>query len=178
MFEDVNSKIKRKNKILFNRESASLQELKKAIDRQSRFTLVLWAFDCMKIPLKKLKTSYPNETDIEKAYDMSWKWARGEVKMPEAKKAILACHSVAGRLKSNYDIALCRAVGQGCSTVHVKTHALGLVFYELTAMVIENEYTDYEEEIKEKIEFYKERLAYWENKSEEFRNKYSWAKFL
>ena len=53
-----------------------------------------------------------------------------------------------------------------------------MVFYELTVIVIENEYTNYEEEIKEKIEFYKERITYWENKGEEFRNKCSWAKFL
>ena len=30
---------------------------------------------------------------------------------------------------------LCHAVGQGCGTVHVETHAIGLVVYELTAIV-------------------------------------------
>ncbi|HHX12103.1 MAG TPA: hypothetical protein GX731_04720 [Clostridiales bacterium] len=46
MFSDVDQKLKRKNQILFSRESQCLQELKSLIEEQKHRTLVLWALDC------------------------------------------------------------------------------------------------------------------------------------
>lgn len=178
MFDDVELRIKKKNKILFSRESKSLQNLQGAICRQTHLTLVFWAFDCLQIPMRELMLKYPEESDIQSAYDVCLAWAHGTVKMPPAKKAILHCHAVAKRLHNDYDIALCHAVGQGCAAVHVETHALGLVFYELTALVIQCGYLNYEEIVSEKISCYAHRLAWWEANAEQYRFQEKWADFL
>lgn len=178
MFTDVEMRIKRKNSILFSRDSACLQPLRQLIAEQKHTTLVLWAFECVQIPIKELMIKYKDEVSIQDAYDVCLLWAEGKVKMPVAKRAILDCHAVANRLDNPRDIALCHAVGQGCSTVHVETHALGLVLYELTAIVIENNYLNYQSQVIKKINFYEERLYWWQNNIETIEKQRSWAEFL
>jgi len=148
------------------------------IAQQRHTTLVLWAFECLQIPINKLMTKYSDETSIQGAYDACNLWAEGKIKMPSAKKEILQCHAVAKRLDNSYDIALCHAIGQGCSTVHVETHALGLVVYELTAIVIENNYTNYQSQVIQKIDFYEDRLMWWQENIDDIEPKRSWAEFL
>ena len=178
MFTDVKLKIRKKNKILFSRESESLQGLRNLICRQTHLTLVLWALDCVQVPLQQLIKKYPQETDIPSAYDCSLAWAHGEIKMPIAKKAILACHGAAKRMNNAADIALCHAVGQGCAAVHVETHALGLAFYELTAIVAQCGYENFEEQVQNKIGFYVDKLIWWQDNGETCRNAEKWADFL
>ncbi len=136
--QDVQEKWKRKNKILFSRNSPCLQELLQHIRLQKHRTLVLWAFDCVQEPVRVLKERYPHETRPETAVALCREWARGAIKMPEAKQALLQAHAVAKELRNPADIALCHAVGQACATVHVETHAIGLPIYELTAVALEN----------------------------------------
>ncbi|MHB8076331.1 putative immunity protein [Desulfosporosinus fructosivorans] len=51
-----------------------------------------------------------------------------------AKRAILDSHAVAKKIDDSEYGALCHAIGHAGATVHVETHALGLPFYELTAI--------------------------------------------
>lgn len=74
--------------------------------------------------------------------------------MPAAKQAILQVHGMGKELSNPADIALCHAVGQACSTVHVETHAIGLPIYELTALVHECGIKDCEAALSEKIAQY------------------------
>ena len=178
MFTDVEEKIRKKNAILFSRSSASLKDLRALICEQTHLTLVLWAFDCLQIPLAALQSSYPDEGDILSAYQLSLAWAHGDIKMPAAKRAIMQCHAVAKRLQNDADIALCHAVGQGCATVHVETHAIGLAFYELTALVIQCGYRDYQDTVLEKIGFYTERLTWWQEHTPAYAAGEKWAGFL
>lgn len=178
IFNDVDLKIKKHNKILFTRDSDCLQELRKLICLQKHTTLIMWIFDCLQIPLDEIKTAYPNESESQAAFMLSDLWARGEVKMPVAKRAILDCHAVAKSIDNDYFIALYHAVGQGFATVHVETHALGLVFYELTAIVIKNNYQNYQYEVTKKIQYYMNRLLWWQENIEVFEHQRSWANFL
>lgn len=178
MFQDVENKIKKKNKILFNRESEALQDLRYLISRQNHITLVLWAFDCLKTPVKELMEKYPEEKAIQETFDLSLAWAHGQIKMPQAKKTILACHAVAKKLTDEVEIALCHAIGQGCGTVHVETHALCLPFYELTAIVIKSEYVNYQDEVLSKIDFYMKKLKWWQENSKDYIANETWADFL
>ena len=175
MFKDVEEKLKRKNKVLFNRDSKCLEDLIELIKRQKHRTLVLWAFECVKSPLKIFEEKYPDEKRPRKAIELCKMWASGEIKMPEAKKAILDCHAVCKEIDDEYYIALCHGIAQGISTVHVETHALGLPFYELTSIVIKNR-DNYEEKVKEKIKYYIDTLTYFQNNVDKINNK--WAKFL
>lgn len=61
MFTDVEIKLKKGNKILFSRDSECLQELIKLIQLQKHRTLVMWALDCAKVPLKQFEAKYPDE---------------------------------------------------------------------------------------------------------------------
>ncbi len=81
-------------------------------------------------------------------------------------------------MDDQYDIALCHALGQGCSSVHVETHAIGLVFYELTAIVIAHQYHDYEQSMIEKIHDYESRLLWWQEHAKEYIHSQTWATFL
>ena len=58
---DAAKRLKRGNKLLFTRDSACLQELRGTICQQKHRTLVLWAFDCVSVPLQWLAQTYPNE---------------------------------------------------------------------------------------------------------------------
>lgn len=129
-FQDVKDKLKRKNQILFSRESECLQELLAMIRAENHPTMILWALECVKEPLEKLKEKYPEDNRAETAVVLSAEWAKGNVKMPVAKRAILDCHGAAKEKSDLSDIALYHAVGQGCATVHVITHAIGLPIYE------------------------------------------------
>lgn len=98
--------------------------------------------------------------------------------MAIAKRAILNCHALAKELNQEYDIALCHAIGQGCSTVHVETHALGLVFYELTAIVIKHKYKDYQVEVLDKVQFYIRTLKGCQKHLDDLVSNQVWAEFL
>ena len=85
-FRDVKEKMRKKNKILFSRESPCLQELLALLRQQNHRTIVLWAFECVNDPVKLLKERYPDEERPQKAVDLCKEWAKGNIKMPIAKK--------------------------------------------------------------------------------------------
>lgn len=159
-YADIEQKLKRKNKLLFSRDSRCLQELLRLIEMQKHRTLVMWALDCGKVPLEKIQSKYPAEARPAAALELCGAWARGEIKMPAAKRAILDAHAVAKEVEDAAIAARCHAVGHAGATVHVETHAIGLPIYELTAIVLENE--DYREPVAEKIRFYYQKLLYWQ----------------
>lgn len=174
-FEDVRIKLKRKNQILFSRDSECLQQLLALIRQQKHRTLVMWALQCALTPLDKLNELYPHDERGNEAIRLSEEWAKGHVKMPTAKKAILAIHGFAKEMNDPLGIALCHAIGQACATVHVESHAVGLVIYELTALV--REYgLEHSEVLEKRIEEYITILKKWEKEIE--RNKYEFAPFL
>lgn len=175
MFDDVELKIKKKNKILFSRNSPCLQELLNLIRKQKHKTLVLWAFCCVEELIKIFNEKYPDDFRLAIAYETCKKWASGEIKMKEAKLRIIECHSIAKEIDDRYYIAICHAIGQGLSTIHVETHAIGLPIYELTAIVLNNK-ADYKEKVEEKIKWYIERLKYYEDNVDNINIK--WADFL
>lgn len=129
----------------------------------------------MKIPLEIFEQKYTKELRPRIAFNKCQKWASGEIKMPLAKKSILDCHAVAKEIDDDYYIALCHAIGQGLSTVHVETHAIGLPIYELTAIVLKNK-DNYQKEVGSKIKYYIDTLLYFQNNIDNID--YHWADFL
>jgi hypothetical protein len=176
MFSDVEIKIKKRNKILFSRDSQCLQELLELIRLQSHRTLVMWALDCAKMPLIQFEEKYPNEQRPRTCLNLCEDWARGKIKMPIAKRAILNSHAVAKEINDDEYGTLCHAIGHAGATVHVETHAIGLPMYELTAMVLKYEKNDFHKPVIEKTEYYIERLLYWHENTDKL--KFDWADFL
>ena len=80
MYQDVEIRLKKKNKILFSFDSACLQELIALMEIQNKRVLVLWAFECVLKPLEIFEQQYPNELRPRNAYDMCQQWASGMIK--------------------------------------------------------------------------------------------------
>lgn len=161
MFSDVEIKLKKRNKVLFSCDSRCLQDLIKLIQLQNHRTLVMWAMDCAKVPLKQFESKYPDERRPRICLELCENWARGRIKMPIAKRAILDSHAVAKEINDSEYGALCHAIGHAGATVHVETHALGLAFYELTAIVLKYGKDNFQKPVSEKISYYLSRLLYW-----------------
>jgi hypothetical protein len=176
VFTDVDNKIRKKNKILFSRDSQCLQDLIRLIEIQNHRTLVMWALDCAKITLEQFLEKYPDEQRPGTALKLCEAWSRGLIKMPAAKRAILDAHAVAKEINDEEYGALAHAIGHAGATVHVETHALGLVIYELTAIVLKYGKDEYRKPVEEKIDFYRSRLLYWQDYTDEQRSE--WADFL
>jgi hypothetical protein len=184
----VEAKLKKGNSILFTRDSECLQDLIRLIELQNHRTLVLWIFDCLgawlpsgsSVPgsniLATFEAKYPLESRPRRAVELGEAWAQGTIKMQIAKKAILEAHAVAKELNDKEAIALVHAIGQGVSTVHVGTHALGLVVYELSALVYKLGPVACETAVRDKITYYQERLLYWQEHSA--NSSIKWADFL
>ncbi|WP_409228635.1 putative immunity protein [Gudongella sp. SC589] len=176
MFKDVEAKIKKRNRILFSKDSKALKELVERMGKQNHRTLVLWALDCGEAALGDFEAVFPGEMRPRKCLESCRMWARGEIKMKDAKRAILDAHAVAKEIDDEACIALCHAIGHAGATVHVGSHAIGLPVYELTAIVISHNKIGYEEAASEKIDFYIKRLTYWQENVDKLEME--WADFL
>lgn len=176
MFSDVEIKLKKRNKILFSRDSECLQDLIKLIQLQNHRTIVMWALDCAKVPLEQFEAKYSDERRPRVCLELCEEWAKGRIKMPMAKRAILDSHAVAKEINDNEYGALCHAIGHAGATVHVETHALGLPFYELTAIVLKYGKDDFPKPVSEKITYYYNRLLYWKENTDKLG--VTWADFL
>lgn len=174
--DEVNTRLKRKNQILFSRDSILLQDLRFLLDSQNHRTVVLWAFELAEEAVKKLEEKYPAESRPRNALEASRLWAAGRIKMPVAKREILNCHSVAKEIQSLEDIALCHAVGQACGTVHASGHALGFPIYELTAIVRNYGIAHCKAPVEIRKQEYIEKLVYWGANYESFTG--DWAGFV
>lgn len=174
--DEVKIKLSKKNQLLFSRESSCLQELLELIRKQKHRTLVMWALICVEEPLKILKEKYPNDNRPEEAIKLCKDWAKGKIKMPIAKKALLQVHAIAKEIENPTDISLCHAIGHACATVHVETHAIGLPIYELSAIVKQYGIDNCKNPIENKIKYYIKTLNYCEKNIDNDKN--SWADFL
>ena len=114
-FLDVDIKIKKRNKLLFSRDSQCLQELIKLIQLQNHRTIVMWALDCVKLPLAQFEAKYPKEKRPRNCLELCEAWARGEIKMPIAKHAILGSHAFAKEINDREYGALCLSLIHICS---------------------------------------------------------------
>lgn len=157
--EDIEFRFKRHYKILFRPQDALFSELNKQLCFASHRAIVLWAFGFAEEIANELAQSYPNEPRPQETIACARLWACGKIKMPQARRAILACHALAKEISLPKDIALCHALGQACSTVHSAGHAMGLPLYELTAIVHRFGVSQCEEAIRRRVREYSERLA-------------------
>ena len=173
---EVSAKAKRRNQILFSKESFLLDNLRHLIGQANRRALILWALELAEETTRELAEKYPENHRPREAIAASRAWAAGEIKMPIAKRAILNCHAMAKELIDFADIARCHAVGQACSVVHTAGHALGYPMYELTAIVLEQGLDNCRDAVERRVMYYEQRLRYWTEY--EKTCKVNWAGFL
>ncbi|WP_197082482.1 putative immunity protein [Rubeoparvulum massiliense] len=81
-------------KMLSNWDAPYIQPLVKLIETQSKSTLAHWAVDYAERVLLPLWSKYyPDDLRPQNALIAAWQWLSGEIKLPEAKTAILECHA-------------------------------------------------------------------------------------
>ena len=168
-------------KILFSRDSECIQPIRDLIEKQYHKTLVLWALDCAEIYLSYFEKNRPYENRTRIVLETARLWAKGIVKMPEAKKAIHAAHSAASEVgdKTKHSasvMAAGRAIGHAAATVHVETHALGVVFYGLTSQYYAAQEGQEEITVNEELDRMYQRLVYWDQNMKSYKG--TWATFL
>lgn len=172
---EVKAKAKRKNQILFSKDSPLFEDLHRLIANTNRRALVLWALELAEETAVQLEAKYPDHRPRE-AIVTTRAWAAGEIKMPIAKRAILDCHAMAKELTDPADIARCHAVGQACGVVHTAGHALGYPMYELTAIVLEHGLDNCRDFIEARTLQYMEKLLF--HQKQEPSLSANWAAFL
>ena len=105
--------------------------LMRLIETQSKETLVNWAVsyaDANFLPI--YASRHPEDLRPQHALEYALKWLRKEVKLPEAKTYILACHDAANEaVEDPAAQAAARAIGQAASSIHSAMHSLGLALY-------------------------------------------------
>jgi hypothetical protein len=117
-------------------EAPHVCALAKLMETQSKATLVRWATDYCECNLLPLYQKHcPNDPRLECAIEAARKWLAGLIKLPEAKKYILACHAAAREAYDNKAAqGAARAVGQSASTIHSTKHCMGLALYGAPAI--------------------------------------------
>ena len=173
---EMKAKARRKNQILFSRDSLLLDNLRHLIGQANRRTLILWALELAEESARELAERYPEDHRPREAIAASRAWAAGEIKMPIAKRAILNCHAMAKELADPADIARSHAVGQACSVVHTAGHAPGYPMYELTAIVLEQGLDNCRDAGERRVMYYEKRLRYWTEYEKTCQ--LNWAGFL
>ena len=92
-------KLKKKNQILFSKNSEYLQDLLALFQGQDHRVMTLWAFDFAAESITKLKEKYPEEQRPIEALTAVQDWAAGKVKMRFAQRKILDCHAFAKEIE-------------------------------------------------------------------------------
>ena len=174
--DEVRTKLKRKNQVLFAKDAAFLQDLAMLLREQNHRTIVLWALDLAAGSVAKLEEKYPDETRPREALKAARAWAEGKIKMRLAQRKILDCHAFAKEIDSKEDIALCHAIGQACAVVHTAGHAMGYPMYELSAIVYRLGIENCREAIKRRKREYTEKLFYWNEHAGNYEGQ--WADFM
>ena len=123
-------------KMYSNINNPHVQQLMRLIETQSKQTLVCWCCDyALKAMLPIYQKHFPADKRPLEAINAAKDWLDRKIKLPEAKKFILACHEAAHEAEKNPAAqAAVRAIGQAASSIHAATHALGIAFYGAMAV--------------------------------------------
>ncbi|NLF21025.1 MAG: hypothetical protein GX588_06410 [Clostridiaceae bacterium] len=109
--------------------------LMRLIETQSKTTLVTW---CLRYSQENILPIYavlhPEDGRPRALLAAMQAWLDGKIKFPAVKEQILAIHAAARQADGDPAAqAALRALGQAASTIHMASHALGLLFYGAAA---------------------------------------------
>jgi hypothetical protein len=132
--------MKKYRKMLSDINAPYLQSIMRAIETQSKATLVNWSVGYAHDSILPIYAKiFPCDDKPSNALKAARDWMEKKIKLPEAKTAILECHTAARELDNIEDEkffdaipaaqAAARAIGQAAATIHAPTHSLGLALY-------------------------------------------------
>ena len=159
--DEVRIRLKKRNQVLFAKDTEYLQDLTMLFRRQNHKIMVLWALDLAAESVAELEEKYPDEPRPREALEAARAWAEGKIKMRLAQRKILDCHAFAKEIGCKEDIALCYAIGQVCAVVHTAGHAIGYPIYDLSAIVYRFGIESCAEAVEQRKQEYINKLFYW-----------------
>ena len=174
--DEVQIRLKKRNQVLFAKDTEYLQDLSTLFRDQNHRTMVLWALDLAAESVAKLEEKYPGENRPREALEAAWAWAAGKIKMRLAQRKILVCHTFAKEIDSKEDIALCHAIGQACAVVHTSGHAIGYPMYDLSAVIYRLGIENCAEAVEQRKQEYINKLFYWNEHTCDYDG--GWADFM
>ena len=123
-------------KMLNDWDAPYIQSLVKSIETQSKETLAHWAADyAQKVMIPLWIKHFPADLRPQNALSAAEQWLAGEIKLPQAKVAILECHAAAREAEGNpVAQSVARTIGQSASTIHSARHCIGLPLYGALAV--------------------------------------------
>lgn len=174
--DEVSIKIKKKNQVLFAKDSEYLQDLIMLFQNQNHRVMTLWAFDFAAESIARLEEKYSEEKRPREALETAKDWASGEIKMRLAKQKILDCHAFAKEIDCKEDIAVCHAIGQACAVVHTVGHAIGYPIYDLTSIIYKLGIENCAQAVALRKQKYIDKLLYWSEHICSYEGE--WADFM
>lgn len=133
-------------KMLFMPYDDGVAELYSLAAECSKLCMVVWAYEYSE-KYVELFEEYCDDDRVRRSRETSYLWSKGVIKMPEARREILAAHMAAKESGNEVAEAAARAVAHAASTVHSERHAFGLALYGLTALA--KKYGKDSKEVKE-----------------------------
>jgi len=102
----------------------SKQQGAKEASMRGRRAQAAWAADCTERVLPYFEEAFPDDDRPRKAIEAARAWARGEIRVGEARTAALAAHAAA-RFAAEHPsaCAAARAAGHAAATAHMVGHA-------------------------------------------------------
>ena len=151
--DEVSLKMKKKNQVLFSKNSEYLQDLIMLFETQNHRVMALWAFEFASESIAKLEEKYPEEKRPREALETVKDWASGKIKMRLAQRKILDCHAFAKEIKDKEDIAI-----------------------DLTAIIYKYGIENCKDAVEQRKQQYVEKVIYWNEHLCDYKG--TWADFM
>ena len=93
------------------------------LDEPDHRSLALWAADCARRVLPYFEGERPEDDRPRRAVEAGMAWARGEIRVGEARAAAIVAHAAAREADPASACAAARAAGHAAATAHMAAHA-------------------------------------------------------
>ena len=130
--------MRRLRRMLGRADSPQLLALEEQIAVRSKPAIVSWCLDCCEQEILPIYRRHRDDLLAAETIEAARSWMRGEIRLPEARRSILALHAAARQMEGDpAGQAAARAIAQSASSIHSVRHALGLFLYGAAAIAYE-----------------------------------------
>ena len=140
-------------KMLGAADSPYILSLMSLIETQSKTTIGDWCVDyAEKYILNIYEKAFPEDDRLRLAVEAYRSYRKGELKLPELKKAAALTVQAAKEAEKNPAAqAAARTIGQAIGAVYTPTHSLGLAFYGAAAIAYDRVGLEEKPEVYDRI---------------------------
>ena len=118
---------------LYGYETPFLKPMIETVRNGNKEEAISWAFREVEKPIRRLKRKFPDYTTPRDCKRLGELYLEGRVPLVQVKAVVTELHGEASLLEGS-DKALALSVCEGISSLATKRHALGYVFFYLTAL--------------------------------------------